>query len=145
MIQDRENRFSEEQAVTVTAVSTDSFDTQAGLGTGPFASMNRNIGDDKDLRLSVRISESFATATSVNFEYVQADDAALTSNLEVLTQSGAIAIASLTIGKRVKFGTIPKNTKRYVGMRYTVAGANATAGRVNAALVSDEQTNDVND
>lgn len=116
------------QAITATAVSTDSIDLSQARDT--FS------GGDK-LKLNVVLPAAFDTLTTLSFEIVQADDAALTSNVTVVGSSGPVALARLTAGARF---TVEGNTRigslgqRYLGARYTVAGTNPTQGSVLAAF-----------
>lgn len=130
MITDKLLRVSDGQAVTTTAVSTDTVDL----------SQARDIGEGKTLYMHFAVGTAFAGGTSTNFEVITSDSADL-SNPVVIGASGAIATASLTAGKRtaVKFNPqIGSNGKRYIGARYTVVGTN-TAGTVTADVVESIQ------
>lgn len=131
MITDKLLRVSTDQAVTTTAVSTDTIDL----------SVARDIGEGHDLYMHFAITTAFAGGTSTNFEIVIADDAALTSNVTVVGASGATVTAGLTLGKSIAVRINPligSTGKRYMGARYTVVGTN-TAGAVTADIVTDIQ------
>jgi hypothetical protein len=82
----------------------------------------------------VRVDTAFAAGTSINTQLICADDAALTSNVTVLAQSGAIVTASLTVDKIIWSGKLPDNIpKRYLGFQYVVAG-NMNAGTIDAGF-----------
>jgi len=70
----------------------------------------------------------------VQFQCVEADNAALTSNLTVLAETPAIAIATLVAGYKVKLPAFPPGAKRYKGIQYVIAVATTTAGKVTASL-----------
>lgn len=131
MITDKLLRVSTDQAVTTTAVSTDTVDL----------SVARDMGEGGDLYMNFAMTEAFAGGTSTNFEIIIADNAALSSNVVVIGASGAIATADLTLGKNVAVRLNPQIAslgKRYLGARYTVSGTN-TAGKVVADIVMDVQ------
>jgi len=131
MITDKLLRVSTDQAVTTTAVSTDTVDL----------SVARDIGEGSDLYMNFAVTEAFAGGTSTNFEVIIADNAALSSNVVVIGASGAIVTADLTLGKNVAVRLNPQIAslgKRYLGARYTVSGTNS-AGKVTADMVMDVQ------
>jgi hypothetical protein len=131
MITDKLLRVSTDQAVTTTAVSTDTVDL----------SIARDMGEGGDLYMNFAMTEAFAGGTSTNFEIIIADNAALSSNVVVIGASGAIVTASLTLGTNVAVRLNPQIAslgKRYLGARYTVSGTN-TAGKVVADIVMDVQ------
>lgn len=127
MITDKNLRVSTDQAVTTTAVSSDTIDL----------SVARDIGEGKDLYMNFAVTEAFAGGTSTNFEVIIADNAALSSNVVVVGASGATVTADLTLGKNIAVRINPQIGslgKRYIGARYTVSGTN-TAGKVVADIV----------
>jgi hypothetical protein len=131
MITDKNLRVSTDQAVTTTAVSSDTIDL----------SVARDIGEGHDLLMNFAMTEAFAGGTSTNFEVIIADNAALSSNVVVVGASGAIVTADLTLGKNVAVRINPligSLGKRYIGARYTVSGTNS-AGKVTADIVETIQ------
>ena len=131
MITDKFLRVSDAQAVTTTAVSTDSID----LGTA------RDIGEGNELMMNFDVGTAFAGGTSLQFEVIVADNAALTTNVTVVGSSAAVATASLTAGKMETVRINPQIAslgRRYIGARYTVVGT-MTAGTVTADMVMDIQ------
>ena len=131
---DKENQFSNAQAVTATAISENVIDgvhlsnTLKDLGAG-----------GAPLYLRVQIDESFATATSVTFALLSDSTTNLATSPTTHWTSGAIAIASLTAGTVVATIQLPvaATYERYVGLSYTIGGSNATAGKVTAFLVGN--------
>lgn len=131
MITDKFLRVSDAQAVTTTAVSTDSIDL----------SLARDIGEGQDVVFNFSVGTAFAGGTSVQFEVIVADNAALTTNPVAVGSSAAIATASLTAGKMEAVRVNPQIAslgKRYMGARYTVVGT-MTAGTVTADVVETIQ------
>ena len=132
MITDALLNFSTDQAVTTTAVSTNTVDLGAQA---------RDIGAGEDLYVDFRITTAFAGGTSTKFEVIVADDAALTSNVQVVGSSNDALTATLVQGAATAVRINPilgSKGKRYLGARYTVTGTN-TAGKVTANLVHGTQ------
>lgn len=127
MFTDKLLRVSTDQAVTTTAVSTDTIDL----------SQARDMGEGGEITMNFAMTEAFAGGTSTKFEVIIADNAALSSNVVVVGSSDAIITADLTLGKNVAVRINPligSTGKRYMGARYTVSGTN-TAGKVTADIV----------
>jgi hypothetical protein len=130
MITDALLRVSNAQAVTTTAVSTDTVD----LGTA------RDIGAGENLYMNFTVGTAFAGGTSTEFQVIGSASADLSSPT-VLGSSGAIATAGLTAGKRAAVRVNPvigSNGLRYFGARYVVVGTNS-AGTVTADVVHGVQ------
>lgn len=134
---DRELLCSEKQAITADAVSTDAILMKGLLG----ADRSRN------LRAFCQVEADFTpdgAATGITFEIIQADNAALTTNVQSLYSSGAIANGAsnvnLKAGKRIIDVPLPKVTKDYLGFRYTTNAGDYTTGRVTAGLVVGTDT-----
>ena len=126
MITDSLLRVSEDQAVTSTAVSTNTVD----LGSA------RDIGEGTALYMNFALTEAFANGTSVTFEVITSASANL-GTPTVIGSSTAIATAALTLGKNVVVRLNPDiagKGQRYLGARYTVAGT-YNAGKVTADIV----------
>lgn len=134
MILDKELLMSDKQAVTVTAVSTNTID----LGVA------RDLGPAK-LELVIDINTAFAGGTSMAFAYITSDNADLSSPV-VVAQTPAIVLASLVSGSEWLRMEIPANSpgsmKRYIGVSYTVVGT-MSAGAVTAGVVLDRQVDTI--
>jgi hypothetical protein len=131
MITDKLLRVSEDQALTTTAVSTDKIDL----------SVARDIGEGQDLFMNFAVTTALTGGTSVKFEVVIADDAAISTNVEVVGSSDAILTAALVVGKNEAVRINPKVAslgRRYLAARYTIVGT-YTAGKVTADVVMDIQ------
>ena len=129
MLFDKQNMFSEDQAVTVTADSTNVIKTDAGTG---------DSGKSYP-KIAVRITETFATLTSLTISLVVG---ATTSPATTIWTSPAITLAGggLAVGSIHDY-VAPLGMSKYAKLVYTVAGSTATAGKVNAGFVFDAQTN----
>ena len=97
----------------------------------------RDIGEGNDLlKLRWFVTTTFTGLTALTIEIIQADDAALSTNVTVIGSSGAVAVAGLAAGKRgeVEFNArIGSTGQRYLGVRYTPTGT-GTAGAIVAEL-----------
>ena len=127
------NQFSDAQAVTATAISTNVIDANHVSN----ALKDQGVGGEP-LYLRIQIDEAFATATSVTFT-LESDDNASLSSATTHWSSGVVLIAALTVGAVVATIRIPEAAtyQRYVGLRYTIGGSNATAGKVTAFLTGN--------
>lgn len=136
MILDANLIFSEDQAVTATAISTNVVQLPAA-GTVAYegAALSRNIGPGNEIPLLIQVTTTFATLTSLTITLETADNAALSSGAQVIYTSGAIPAASLVRGYRLPVRVFPDFVlKDFLGLRYTVGGSNATAGTISAAI-----------
>ena len=141
MIFDKQSLLSDAQAITATAVSTNVIDLQA-MGTVPRqgAALARDEFAGDCVPLLVQVVEGFATLTSLTITLECSDNSDLSSSTVVAT-SPAIPAASLKAGYRWNLDEPPEGvTKRYLGLRYTVGGSNATAGKVTAGFVAGRST-----
>lgn len=136
MILDLNAIFSNAQAITASAVSTNVID----LGAPGKAAYNQvqlvrnNKGDC--IPLLIQVVENFATLTSLTFTVQGSVDEAFTSPV-TLAVSSAVPVASLVAGFIYRpIVELPRNNiYRYIRMNYTVGGSNATAGKVTAGIV----------
>lgn len=131
MIIDKENTFSDEQAITATADSTNVIDLgAAGLDSG------------EPLYINAQVNEAFtaAGAGTLTVSLVTATDAAFTTPVTLVT-TPAIGKADLIIGKDISFGTVPAGVLQYVKLVYTVATGPMTAGKMTAFIGGPRQSN----
>lgn len=137
MILDKFNEFSDAQAVTVTALSTNVID----LGTA------KTI-ENKPFYLVIKCVESAtvaATATvsaTVTFTF-ETDDSEAIDSSTTLWSSAAIADAALTAGTEViRLPINGMSLQQYLGVRYTVANGPLLTGKFDAFLTFDGDTNE---
>ena len=126
MITDALLRVSEDQALTTTAVSTNTVDL----------SVARDMGEGTTLYMNFAVTEALANGTSVTFEVITSASANL-GTPTVIGSSAAIVTASLTLGKNIVVTLNPDiagKGQRYLGARYTIAGT-FNAGKVTADIV----------
>lgn len=125
--------FSDQQAVTATAPTADTFDN----GAAPTL-RDPGAGSD-DLRWIVLCTETATAlgAATVNFTLESDAAADLSSAPTVHDQTGPIAKANLTKGTIVAKRKLPLGDyQRYLGGRYTVANGPLTAGKFTFFVLS---------
>lgn len=137
MIADAQNQLSAAQAVTSTAVSTNTIDL----------SVARDVGAGEELHIVVTVdtTATAAGAATVNFQVITSAAANLGSP-NVIGETGAVAISELPAGRRPIVLPLPRSLltslplgQRYLGLQYTVATGPLTAGAFTANVVIDPQ------
>lgn len=101
-----------------------------------------DTGAGEPLNVVFSVLAAPATATDVTFQLIQADDAALTANVQVIASAGPFLVAQLPVGTVVPMKldrAAPLAPKRYVGARYISTGAVVTALSVTAAVTKSVQ------
>lgn len=126
MLLDLETLFSDNQAVTTTAASTNVVRT----ATGKF----KEISFGNPMPLLIQVVTDFAGLTSVKVSVQTATDEAFTSPV-TLAETGAIPVASLKAGYRFPINFVPKGNLGYMRLYYTVVGT-GTAGKIDAGFVA---------
>ena len=130
MFFDAENLFSDDQAVTVTAVSTNIVDLSG------VAAVDEGPGEPLDL--FAQVTTAFAGGTSIALKLETDDDVAFGSATD-LGSTAAIATASLVAGYRFPKQLPKEGLERYLRLTYTVVGT-MSAGNITAGLVLDRNT-----
>lgn len=147
MIMDYNLIFSDAQAITASAASTNSLDLSGGtlfnagnLPTGQGFGEDLGVGDGINVpKVFFNIAEAFTVCTSINFQIQGYDDWTSPVGWVTYAESGAVAIASLTLGaqwyidlpRRIFGARLP----RYLRTYYTVAGSTPGAGKVTSGIV----------
>jgi len=139
MIIDNTLVFSNQQALTVSAPSTNAIDLGA-TGT-PFAAtlpLVRDIGEGEPIDLAVSVAQTFGGLTSLQVSVQTSPDSI---NWTTVDSGAVIPAASLVAGYLF---TVPKlvqeASSRYLQLYYNVNGT-ATAGAINASIVAGRQSN----
>lgn len=136
MIVDALLQLSAAQAVTSTAVSTNTID----LGT------NRDIGAGSDLyaTFTVDTTVTAAGAATVTFQVISSASASLTSPT-VIAQTDAIPKTDLTAGRKPITACISSQVlnalpvgQRYLGVQYTVGTGPLTAGAFTSYITDSD-------
>lgn len=126
MILDAQNLFSDEQAITADAVSTNVVD----LGSA---------GGDNNFSIAITITEAFNTLTSLEIQ-LQTDSVEAMSSAVVISEMSVLQ-ADLTLGATYEFKVPSLRTEQFLRLNYDVTGTNPTTGTITAAVVKDFQSN----
>ncbi len=81
------------------------------------------------IEITITQTLTSAGAATVQFQLVEADDQALATNVQVLTQSAIFPFAALTAGQIVNLSwrrAAPFTPRRYAGLQILIAGAALT-------------------
>lgn len=124
MLIDSLNEFSDEQAVTATALSTNVIDLGAAVDT---------LDNELYLHIKCMTTATAAGAATVVFS-LETDDAEAIDSASVVFTTPAIAKATLVAGYEVARIRIPAGLQQYLAVRYTVATGPLTAGAFSAFL-----------
>lgn len=127
MLLDLENSFSNEQAITTSAASTNVLKAGGAL---------KEIAFGNPIPLRIQVTEDFTGCTSVEFKVQTAVDEAFTSPVDLAT-SGAVALANLKAGYVAPILYMPKGNKGYLRIYYSVVGT-ATRGKVTAGITAGQ-------
>ena len=135
-IMDRSLLFSDGQAITATAASTNLVDLGAHDITYP-----RDEGFGTQIPLVCTVTQTFNTLTSLTISIEMDDNAAFSSATTIWT-SPAYLLADLAIGKKYLLPDyLPAGlTERYVRLKYTVAGSAPTLGKITAGVATGRQS-----
>ena len=126
MLLDLENIFSDNQAITADAASTNVIKMAGNI---------KEVANGTPIPLRIQVTEDFATLTSLNIQVQTATDAAFTTP-STLVETGAIAAATLKAGYVAPINFIPKGNLGYMRLYYDVTGNSATAGKITAGIVA---------
>ncbi len=130
MILDALNRFSNAQALTATAASTDIIDLR---------SVERRIGTGRNLYIIVNVDVAFTDAGSDSTIQVELQSDALeafgsATNRQDLGTFAALAAIGTQLIVRIDSGIL---TERFIRLNYTTANGNLTTGSVSAFIALD--------
>lgn len=131
MIQDKEQTFSDEQAITATANSTNVVDLGAA-----------DLDAGEPLHINAQVIEAFTAAGSATLTVsLETDDNSGFSSAKTLVTTAAIGKADLVEGYQIPISFLPANVERYVRLVYTVATGPMTAGKVTSFIGGPRQSN----
>jgi len=142
MIMDRTLLFSDRQAITATAASTNVVDLgAAGTVYGASAPMVRDVGHGTNIPMVVTVTETFNNLTSLAIALQVDDNAGFASPRTVSTHTHLLADLAAN-GKYLLPDSLPAGTnERYVRLLYTVTGTAPTLGRITAGVTAGNQSN----
>lgn len=134
MLLDKQAQFSDAQAITATAASTNYIDLGAV----------RNIGVGAQLYLVLLVTTAFTDAGSdstVTPSLETDDNTAFSSAATIRTFDTLAALTAINTTRlyRLEPFTAAGVFERYIQMRYTVANGNLTTGSISAFLTADVQ------
>lgn len=140
MIFDKESMFSDQQAITGSAVSESVIDLGApGTPMHAAGAITQDLGRGRDMAVRIQVTEDFNTLTSLKIA-VEVDDAEGFGSAEEVA-SVSVALADLKAGYVTPIAYMPRGVdKRYVRLNYTVTGTDPTTGKVTAGLVFGNET-----
>ena len=139
MIFSAQQIFSDDQAITVSADSTNVIDTGVrGTPYGGKKALVGDIGKGNKIPILIQVTTTFATLTSLTINI--STGAATTLGTTIVSQT--ILAAALVAGKQFVIEVLPNDiTARYLGVEYVVTGSDATAGKITAGITMGNQTN----
>jgi hypothetical protein len=141
MYVDKQNEFSDAQAVTATAISTNVYDR---ISNSSGKNILADIGTGQDVYLVVLVASAVTdTGSDATLAVTLESDSTvdLATSPTVHLSSGTLAFAGFSTAGTVLMATkLPQgNYERYLGVRYTVANGPLTAGTFDAFLTTDVQ------
>ena len=141
VIFDKTLLFSEAQAITATAASTNSIDLgPGGRVYGAAADLARDVAKSTNIALLIQVVEAFNTLTSLTFSLELDSTTTFTPDKSILL--GSMTLAELTAGAQLTWDKLPRGINlRYAQLKYTVVGTNPTLGKITAGIVAAVQTN----
>lgn len=144
MIFSLQQLFSDDQAITATAVSTNIIDLGAPeTPYGAKAAVYQDVGKGVPVPVLVQVTEAFNTLTSLTVTIETSANSDLSSPKVLSSQT--IVLADLKVGKQLFVQWLPVEAdRRYLGVRYTVAGTAPTLGKITAGITMGNQTNRLN-
>lgn len=134
MILDKLLMFSEAQAVTAGGASADVIDL------APIDGTRRDIGVGYPLEFWANVNTT-ATAAGAATLNVQLQTSPDNSTWTTLYDSGTLALAALTAGKRLFSAKVPAGVQRYLRVNYVVGTGPLTAGAFTSGINLDVDNN----
>ena len=120
--------FSDEQAITATADSTNKVNVMSLLGKG------------EPVLLDFHVAETFMTLTGLNITIHQCATESGSYTATSMNKDITLASGGLAVGKKIGFRFLARDViQPWLKVIYTVDGSNATAGKIFAAIVREEQ------
>lgn len=143
MYVDSQELFSDAQAVTSTAISTNVLDLNAASGTNVPLLQDIGIGEEVYLVVTTVTTCTDVSSDATLTLTLESDSTAnLATSATVHLSTGALAFATYaTAGSIVFAGKLPTQAtyERFLGLRYTIAAGPLTAGAFTGFLTKDIQ------
>ena len=132
MLYDKENLFSENQAITADAASTNVIQLAKG--------QLKEVAFGTPIPLRIQVTEDFTVSGTVSLEVkVQTDDNTAFSSAKVLATSGAVSSTNLKAGYVFPINYVPKGNEGYMRLYYDVtisSGGSISKGKITAGIVA---------
>lgn len=143
MIFDKTLQFSDQQAITATAASTNAIDFGAmGRAYGHAADLSRDVAKSVKIPLLIQVTEAFNNLTSLKID-IELDSTETFTPDKTIT-IGTFLLAELRAGFQVPWTLLPQGISlRYAQLKYTVTGTAPSTGKITAGIVAGVQTNGV--
>lgn len=144
MYVDSQELFSDAQAVTSTAISTNVLDLNAASNSNVPLLQDIGIGEEVYLVVMTTTTATDSGSDATLTVTLESDSTAnLATSATVHISTGALAFATFATAGTILFqGRLPTGLyERYLGIRYTVASGPLTAGAFTAFLTKDVQRN----
>lgn len=135
MIFDAQSLFSDKQAITATAASTNVIDFGApSTPKHAKAPIAQEIGRGAPMAIRVQVTEAFDNLTTLKIDIEVDNDEAFSS--AAVVSSHTATLAELVAGYVDPRQFMPNGVnKRYARLKYTVVGTAPTTGAIKAGLV----------
>lgn len=139
MILSAQQLFSDDQAITASADSTNVIDLgEAGTPYDAVAALNQDIGKGNKVPILIQVTEAFNNLTSLEIKI----STGATTALGTTVISKVVPLADLVQGYQFPVEVLPNEiNERYLGIEYVVAGTAPTTGKVTAGISMGNQTN----
>jgi len=139
MILSAQQIFSDEQAITASADSTNVIDLGvAGTPYGAAAALNNGKGKGNKVPILIQVTEGFDNLTSLEIKI----STGATTALGTTVISKVVLLADLLVGYQFPVEVLPNEiNERYLGIEYVVVGTAPTTGRITAGITMGNQTN----
>jgi len=136
MLLDKQNLMSYQQAITVSAVSTDQIDL------GPNHS-NLASGNDRHIPLLVNVDQTFLAAGAATLQVqVQSSNSSTFASGVRTHCDRTFTKAELVPNAKLEHGfDLPPDVLQYVRVNYVVATGPFTAGKITIGVLASRQTN----
>ncbi len=148
MLLDNENLFSDNQDLAIAAStvwSTNCIDLGAAATDNMGNTVPTDLGKSSRAQLLCQVVQTFTSggAGTLSVELVSGTGVDGSNNINagttVRSTSGVITLATLIAGYNVAVAIPVGVTHRYIQLRFTVATATMTAGKITAGIVLDRQ------
>lgn len=146
MLLDNQGLFSDRQAVTVSAASTNYINLgEPDTVSGAPAALVRRVGGTHDIPLLIQVVTTFAGVATMRVD-VQVDDNSGFTSARTVASSGTIDGAALSAGYQFAPPNVPAGIdERYVRLYYTLTfpgtATAGTAGAITAGTAAALQSN----